>query len=1150
MRLTWVAPVDIGSSAITGYSVTTSPGGQQTSSSSTTATITGLTNGTSYSFEVEALNSAGAGPESGPSVPVTPATTPGAPTSVVATAGFAQALVTWVPPTDTGGSPLTGFAVISSPRVATVSTGPTLTSAAVSGLTDGTSYTFTVVASNALGNGSPSASSNAVVPVAAASVPGAPTNVRAVAGDEQATVTWSVPANDGGSAIIGYKIKNVSNGATLSVGPTTTASVTGLADGTSDSFIVAATNAIGTGAWSSPSNAVTPLASVTAPGAPTDVVAVAGDGQATVSWTAPASSGGGAITGYTVVSSPGDFTTSVMGSATTAVVSGLTDGRSYTFRVTATNSAGTGPASAPSAAVTPMPAATAPGPPTDVVATAGDGQATVSWLAPASDGGSLITRYTVTSQPGGLTTSVDVPATSVVVSDLTNGTSYTFTVTATNAVGTGAASDPSGAVTPMAGPNVPGAPTDVTAVAGDTQATVSWTPPADDGGSAITGFTVLANPGPATASASATATSASISGLIDGTSYTFTVVARNAVGSSAPSAPSSAVVPVAFSASSTIDASGGTLTIGEGTTAASLTIPAGALTSAVTVTMTQTTLACPMGYDCFSAVYDFEPAGTAFALPVTVSLPFQGSATTAALFWSRSGGLPGYERIGGAVQGSAVVAQVSHFSQGFTADGRNYTDPTLPTAPTAVGASGGDGVASVTWTAPASEGASPILEYTVTSTPGGLSTNVTSGTTVTVTGLTNGTTYTFVVSAINAEGTGPASAPSNAVVPKAPSADTPGQPTDVMAIAGDGEAEVTWMAPLSDGGSPITNYTVVAIPGQIMVTTASGDTTALLIQGLTNGMAYSFVVFAINSAGPGPESGPSASVTPATTPGAPTNLEVQVNGAQVTVSWAPPEDNGGSAVTVYSVTSSPPVSGLASISASAALEVTATFPWGPIYTVSVYATNNIGNGPAATSAPFSTTCTTDVDCPDGDYCATSSGTCHAQCSIGMCDACADPTACTCVDGVCILPCASNASCGPTEGGAACLGSGLCGCQDDGDCTGMASNPYCDQAANSCVAATVPLQITKAPIATASDGTATVSWLTPSDEGSIITSYEVTALQVMADGGTTPTQTVTTNGATTLAVLDLTAGTNYEFTVTATNGIGTSPPSPPSNIVTP
>ena len=98
---------------------------------------------------------------------------------------------------------------------------------------------------------------------------------------------------------------------------------------------------------------VTPVAAATPPGAPTNVVATAGNASASVTWKAPANNGGAAITAYTVTSAPGAKTCSTNG-ATSCTVSGLTNGTAYTFTVKATNSAGTGPASAASNAVTPV----------------------------------------------------------------------------------------------------------------------------------------------------------------------------------------------------------------------------------------------------------------------------------------------------------------------------------------------------------------------------------------------------------------------------------------------------------------------------------------------------------------------------------------------------------------------------------------------------------------------------------------------------------------------------------------------------------------------------------------------------------------------------------------------------------------------------
>jgi hypothetical protein len=185
------------------------------------------------------------------------------------------------------------------------------------------------------------------------------------------------------------------------------------------------------------------------PLAPRNVSATAGEDQATVSWDAPASDEGAAITGYTVVSSPGSVQANVPGSATQAVVSGLTNGVTYTFTVVATNLMGSGPASGPSAPVLPT---GPPGVPEALTATAFNQAVLLEWDPSSSNGGLSITHYTVQAVQGDATT-IDVDGTSARVLVAQNAVTYAFTVTAHNSAGAGPPSPSSNEVIPL--PNLP-----------------------------------------------------------------------------------------------------------------------------------------------------------------------------------------------------------------------------------------------------------------------------------------------------------------------------------------------------------------------------------------------------------------------------------------------------------------------------------------------------------------------------------------------------------------------------------------------------------------------------------------------------------------------------------------------------------------------
>ena len=436
--------------------------------------------------------------------------------------------------------------------------------------------------------------------------PEPPLNVTAVAaGPGSATVTWDPPASDGGAELLDYRIfadGTSVGGVTASL---TSETVVGLPAG-SHTFTVRTQNVVGESAQSAPSNAVTIAPVGTPPAAPSNVTAAAGDGMASVTWLAPSSDGGSPITGYTVTASagppaspgpggsPGPGPSAPPGNpATTTTVGGLTNGTTYTFTVTATNDFGTSPDSNPSAAVTPQTGAPAPQATTATIPTAG-GTATTDPLAtgpspanpittsvivPATAGGGSVTiaETAIGAAPAGYVFfGQQVEIVSTAATDPSNPLVLVFGIDPTfvpadifrDGVLVRAPCNPAGTATPSpciasgAGTaqvtvltaeasqwnfglatSTPGPPTNVAATRGDRQASVSWSAPAFNRGSPITSYTVTSTPGGKTSTVSGTTTSAIVSGLSNGTTYTFKVVATNSIGSGPPSAPSNAVIP-------------------------------------------------------------------------------------------------------------------------------------------------------------------------------------------------------------------------------------------------------------------------------------------------------------------------------------------------------------------------------------------------------------------------------------------------------------------------------------------------------------------------------------------------------------------------------------------------------------------------------
>jgi hypothetical protein len=283
------------------------------------------------------------------------------PTGLTAQGGTGQVSLSWTAPAGPG-EPPTGYNLYEGTRPAQMPATPVNgatplsgTSTTVTGLAPGTKYYFEVTAVNAAGQGAPSNDASATT----TGPPGAPAGMLATVGNAQAVLAWAPPTSTGGSPVTGYNVYMStapgSRGTDIATVTTTGYTATGLSNGTRYYFRVTAVNALGEGPASAQVSVVPGMATspspppISPPSAPFALMVGVASAQVSLSWTAPSTSGGSPVTGYDVYISttPGAAGAKVASVTTTGyTATGLTNGTTYYFEVTAVNVAGEGPASA------------------------------------------------------------------------------------------------------------------------------------------------------------------------------------------------------------------------------------------------------------------------------------------------------------------------------------------------------------------------------------------------------------------------------------------------------------------------------------------------------------------------------------------------------------------------------------------------------------------------------------------------------------------------------------------------------------------------------------------------------------------------------------------------------------------------------------
>jgi len=538
VSVNWTPPIDTGALPILGFRLYRGPSSSSLEPLPDLGNVIryqdeGLENGKEYFYRVLAFNAMGDG-ENSTVVSATPRSPPSSPEYFTLTPGDGKVSLRWRVPLLDGGAPVDGYNILRGPTgtdLSPLATVGQFDNAYVDdGLTNGQTYFYAVQAFNIIGPGPLTEVLNAT-PLG---VPGAPRDLALTGSDGQVTLTWDAPEEDGGTPILGY---NIYRGATETsmlllyrfLG--TSYTDTGLVNGEPLLYRISAYNRVGEGP-STEARSATPLA---LPDAPADLLAEASNDLISLSWLAPASTGGAPLLEFRVHRGTSPDTLELLRTLAPSTLTlrdvDIVVGTTYFYAVSAVTMAGEGPRS-PVASTTPY---GLPSAPLGLNITAGDHEVTLTWSAPASDGAAAIEGYVVLRGTSPTDLKELETLTGVLMykdRTVTNGVTYHYAIVAVNKAGRGPATEAVSA-TPFKPATVPGKVRTLLAEAKGAEVTLAWTAPESDGGSPVTGFVVQR--GSSRDALAVVATLGAVTAWTDtaverGTTYYYTVAAVNAVG--------------------------------------------------------------------------------------------------------------------------------------------------------------------------------------------------------------------------------------------------------------------------------------------------------------------------------------------------------------------------------------------------------------------------------------------------------------------------------------------------------------------------------------------------------------------------------------------------------------------------------------------